>query len=218
MVDLAEQIAQLAARTVPTAATCAITLSVADRALTVATADPLGRLLDEQQYDIDEGPCLEAIRTRVIVSVGDLAIDTRWDGYPARALAHGIASVYSSPLLVGEQCLGALNVYARTPYAFTAQDVETIAALSRLTTAGFAGALRGSQDLTLADHLLAALLNSRQVIDHAIGIIIGQQHCTPEQAFAALRTISQTRNVRLRDVAGELVRGAVRPQPPAGEG
>ena len=108
-------------------------------------------------------------------------------------------------------------VYARTPYAFTAQDVETIAALSRLTTAGFAGALRGSQDLTLADHLLTAL-NSRQVIDHAIGIIIGQQHCTPEQAFAALRTISQTRNVRLRDVAGELVRGAVRPQPPAGEG
>lgn len=215
--DLAEQIAQLAARTVPAAATCAITLSVADRALTVATADPLGRLLDEQQYDIDEGPCLEAIRTRVIVTAGDLATDTRWDGYPARALAHGIASVYSSPLLVGEQCLGALNVYARTPYAFTAQDVETIAALSRLTTAGFAGALRGSQDLTLADHLMTAL-NSRQVIDHAIGIIIGQQHCTPEQAFAALRTESQTRNVRLRDVAGELVRGAVRPQPPAGEG
>ena len=104
--------------------------------------------------------------------------------------------------LVGEQCLGALNVYARTPYAFTAQDMETIAALSRLTTAGFAGALRGSQDLTLADHLLAALLNSRQVIDHAIGIIIGQQHCTPEQAFAALGTISQTRNVRLRDIGG----------------
>ena len=91
--DLAEQIAQLAARTVPAAATCAITLSVADRALTVATADPLGRLLDEQQYDIDEGPCLEAIRTRVIVTAGDLATDTRWDGYPARALAHGIASV-----------------------------------------------------------------------------------------------------------------------------
>jgi len=44
------------------------------------------------------------------------------------------------------------------------------------TTAGFAGALRGSQDLTLADHLLAAL-NSRHIIDHAIGILIGQQHC-----------------------------------------
>lgn len=125
---------------------------------------------------------------------------TRWDAYPARALAHGIASVHSSPLLVGEQCL-ALNVYARTPYAFTAQDAETIAALSRFTTAGFAGALRGSQDLSLARHLLTAL-NSRQVIDHAIGIIIGQQHCTPEQAFAALGTISQTRNVRLRDIGG----------------
>ena len=212
--DLTEQIAQLATRTVQPAATCAITLSIAGRALTVATADSLGPLLDEQQYDIDEGPCLEAIRTRVIVTAEDLATETRWDGYPARALAHGIAGVYSSPLLVGDQCLGALNIYARTPHAFRPEDRETIAALSRVATAGLAGALRGSQDLTLADHLRAAL-GSRAVIDQAIGIIIGQQHCTPTAAFAALRKISQTRNVRLHVVADELVQGAVHPPPDA---
>jgi len=203
---------------VPTAATCAITLSVADRALTVATADPLGRLLDEQQYDIDEGPCLEAIRTRVIVSVGDLATDTRWDGYPARALVHGIASVYSSPLLVGEQCLGALNVYARTPYAFTAQDVETIAALSRLTTAGFAGALRGSQDLTPGGPPPggAAQLPSGHRPRHR-----NHHRATALHAGAGVCRLGDDLADPQRPAArhwGELVGGAVRPQPPAGEG
>lgn len=85
-----------------------------------------------------------------------------------RARSLDIAAVHSSLLLVGEQCRGALNVDTPTPYAFTSHDLETMAALTRHTTAGFAGALRGSQDLTLTDHLLAAL-NSRQVIDHAIG-------------------------------------------------
>ena len=46
---------------------------------------------------------------------------------------------------------------------------------------------------------------SRAVIDQAIGIVMAQQRGTPEQAFAALRTISQRRNVKLRVVAAELV-------------
>ena len=212
--DLIQHIAMLASRTIPAAATCAITLSVADRVLTAASTDALGRLLDEQQYDLDEGPCLEAIRTKQIVTAPDMATETRWDGYPARALAHGVSAVYSSPLLVHDQSLGALNFYAHRPHAFDRQDLETMAGFTSLTTAGIAGALRGAQDVTLTDHLRTAL-TSREVIDQAIGIIIAHQHCTPKQAFATLRKISQTRNVRLRDVAAELVRGAVQPEPEA---
>lgn len=207
--DLIQQIALLAARTVPIAGTCAITLSVADRVLTAASTDALGRLLDEQQYDIDEGPCLEAIRTRSIVSAPDLATETRWDGYPALALAHGISAVYSSPLLVHDECLGALNMYAHEVNAFDEATRQTVAAFTSLTTAGIAGALRGAQDVALTDHLRAAL-TTREVIDQAIGIIIGQQHCTPSEAFTILRKVSQTRNVRLHEIAADLVRNTVR--------
>jgi GAF domain-containing protein len=211
--DLTQQIARLATRTVPGADTCAITLSVAGRTLTVGSADALGRLLDEQQYDVDEGPCLQAIRTEEVVTVDDLSTETRWDGYPARALAHGIAAVYSSPLMVGGQCLGALNVYARRPHPFTGDARATIDAFTNLTAAGIAGALRGAQDVTLTDQLRAAL-TSREVIDQAIGIIIAQQHCPPRQAFAVLRTISQTRNIRLSQVAAELVERSINRDPP----
>ena len=82
--ELTQQIADLAARTVPAAATCAITVAVDDRPLSAAASDSLGALLDEQQYDIHEGPCLEAVRTREPVRADDLARENRWDGYPRR--------------------------------------------------------------------------------------------------------------------------------------
>lgn len=76
-------------------------------------------------------------------------------------------------------------------------------------------ALRHYDEVGLSDHLQRAL-SSRSVIDQAIGIVMAQQQGTPEQAFAALRTISQRRNIKLRQVATELVETISRtqPQPP----
>jgi GAF domain-containing protein len=210
--ELTQQVAELAARTVPVAATCAITVAVDGRPLTVAAADGLGRLLDEQQYVLDEGPCLQAVRTREPVRSDDLATDTRWDGYPARALAHGIGAVYSVPLLVGGRALGALNMFAGAAHAFDAPARDLIGALGNLAAAGMAGALANYDEITLTGHLRRAL-STRGVIDQAIGIVIAHQHCTPAQAFDVLRGISQARNIRLHQIAAELVeRTATQPQ------
>ena len=211
--ELTQQIADLAARTVPAAATCAITVAVDDRPLSAAASDSLGALLDEQQYDIHEGPCLEAVRTREPVRADDLARETRWDGYPPRVLAHGVGSVYSVPLLVRGRALGALNMYARTAHAFDAPARDLIRALGNLAAAGLAGALANFDEITLTSNLRRAL-STRGVIDQAIGIVIAHQHGTPAQAFDVLRSISQTRNVRLHQVATDLVeRTATQPRP-----
>jgi GAF domain-containing protein len=202
--DFTQQIAELATRTVPVAATCAITLALDDRIVTVASADPLGRLLDEQQYDIDEGPCLETVRTGQAVSSPDVAAETRWGGYPSTVLGHGIGSIYSEPLLVSGRPLGALNMYAHAPGAFTPEAKDLVRALAHLAAAGMAGALKNFDEVTLTSRLRRAL-STRGVIDQAVGIIIASQHITPEEAFAVLRRISQTRNVRLHQVAHELV-------------
>ena len=202
--DFAQQIAELAARTVPVAATCAITLALDGRVVTVASADPLGRLLDEQQYDIDEGPCLETVRTGRAVDVSDVAAEARWDGYPTVVLGHGIGSIYSEPLLVSGRTLGALNMYAHAAGAFTPEVQTLVRALAHLAAAGMAGALKNFDEITLTDRLRRAL-STRGVIDQAVGIIIAHQHITPEEAFGVLRRISQTRNVRLHEVARELV-------------
>jgi GAF domain-containing protein len=202
--DLMQSVADLSGRAVPAASTCGITLSENGHIITVASADALARLLDEQQYEVDDGPCLQALRTGQVVLSDDLSRETRWDGYPAMAVAHGVRSIYSSPLQVGERPIGALNLYATTAGAFTADSKAAAAQLTALTAATITAAMRHYDEATLTDHLKTAL-SSRSVIDQAIGIIIGMQRCPPETAFDILRTVSQNRNIPLREIAAELV-------------
>jgi AmiR/NasT family two-component response regulator len=57
---------------------------------------------------------------------------------------------------------------------------------------------------------LQRALDSRAVIDQAIGIIRSRSGSTPEDAFERLIHISQTENVKLYAVAEQLVEEAVR--------
>lgn len=211
--DLMQKIADLARRAVPAASTCGITLSMDGHVITVASADALARLLDEQQYTVDDGPCLEAIRTARVVLANDLSTDTRWRGYPAMAVAHGVRGVYSSPLQVGAQAIGALNLYAVGTNAFDEDARAAAGQLTALAAATVTAALRHYDETTLTDHLRTAL-SSRSVIDQAIGIIMGMQHCPPQTAFDILRTASQNRNIPLREIATELVARTIAPPAP----
>jgi len=208
--DLMQAVADLAARAVPAASTCGITLSENGRVITVASADPLARLLDELQYELDTGPCLEALRTGIVVSADDLSLETRWNGYPALAVVHGIRSVLSNPLLVGGRSIGALNLYARDPHAFDADSRLAAVQLTALAAATATAAMRHYDEATLSDHLRRAL-SSRSAIDQAIGIIIGMQRCQSDVAFNMLRTVSQNRNIPLRLVAADLVARTIAP-------
>lgn len=67
-----------------------------------------------------------------------------------------------------------------------------------------------------ADQMQTAM-RSRSVIDQALGIIMGQRHCTADEAFNILRSASQHRNVRLRDVCAQLVASGTG-RPPADPG
>lgn len=62
---------------------------------------------------------------------------------------------------------------------------------------------------SLAQHMQAAM-EHRAVIEQAKGILIGERHCTPDEAFAILAKLSQDTNTKLRDVASALVRSAHR--------
>lgn len=55
-----------------------------------------------------------------------------------------------------------------------------------------------------SEHLLARL-QSMPVIEQAKGILMAQSRCTPDQAFAMIRAASQRSNVKVRDIAGEIV-------------
>jgi GAF domain-containing protein len=202
--DLAQRVAELSVRTIGSATTCGITLAQNGRVLTVGSADALASQLDEQQYEHHTGPCLEALKIGEVVEAVDMACEDRWGVYPSVALGHGIRSVLSTPLIVNGSSVGVLNLYARDAHAFGDVDRQLALLLAGQATIAITAALRHYDEIALSEHLRTAL-SSRSVIDQAIGVVMAQQRCSPDEAFALLRAVSQRTNVKLREVATNLV-------------
>ena len=187
---------------------CGVTLRRDRQPLTVASSDDLARAMDEVQYGQGTGPCLESLETGQIVSVPDLTAETRWDGYTAHALAHGVASSLSLPLTADGTSIGALNLYSGAARTFEAAAVlAQVTALAAQGSAVLTVVLRQARQAQLTDQLRESL-TSRAVIDQAIGIIMAQQRCRASEAFGYLRTASQNRNRKLRDIAADVITSA----------
>lgn len=184
--------------TIPGAEDATITLVQGRRRVTSAAATGEGaRRFDDLQQECGEGPCLDAMYEQVTVRVDDLAGDPRWPGLARRATAElGVASMLCIQLYVRESDLGALNLMARRPEAFTDESER----VGLLFASHAAIALADARDL---NHVTTALAN-RDVIGQAKGILMERYKITPDMAFALLAKISQETNRKLVDVAGEL--------------
>lgn len=181
-----------------------MTLEGDGRPVTVVSAGPAAPKLDEKQYGQDDGPCLQSLRTGEEISVPDMLDETRWGDYPAYAVACGIRSSLSLPIAAHTRTAGALNLYAGPPDAFAKTDLLALRSLTAQATGGIALARRLTDTLEFAEQLQTAM-RSRSVIDQALGVVMGQRRCTAQEAFAILRSASQHRNVKLRDVCAELI-------------
>jgi GAF domain-containing protein len=197
-----------------TAHSCSITArtSKGPQYYTVASTDHRTRQLDEQQYADQGGPCLEALRTALPVIVPDMRAETRWAPYPKQAAELGAASSMSFPLMIQGNSIGALNLYAFQPMAPDAGLRARAEQLAANAAGALAIAMRLAEYTQEAANLRIAL-TSRSTIDNAIGILMGQQQCTAEEAFDLLRRASQHRNVKLRELAAQIVAGVDRSKP-----
>ncbi|MFI8231249.1 GAF and ANTAR domain-containing protein [Streptomyces sp. NPDC085900] len=183
---------------------CGVTLQRRGRPLTVVSTGGVADKLDEKQYGQDDGPCLEALRTGLVVHVPDTLHESRWGSYPSFAAGLGIRSSLSLPVPMGANTAGALNFYAARPDAFTESDRVALGAFA----AQAGGAIALAQRLADTEDFTRELQNalaSRRVIDQAIGSVMAQHKCTEEEAFDLLRRLSQETNLKLRDVCTRLL-------------
>jgi GAF domain-containing protein len=164
--------------------------------------------MDEIQYDVDDGPCLTALRHGVTVAVPDIAGDKRWPAFSRRGCAEGAGCSLSVPLRIQGGTIGALNFYGHAPHSLTEQDEARAIRFTEQAAGAVALAVRISDHEERNRHLEAAL-TSRTTIDQALGILMGQRHIPADEAFTVLRELSQRANVKLRDVAAALISEAV---------
>jgi GAF domain-containing protein len=202
MTEFLDELVQLAAAG---NGSCAITVRLDNKSRTVASSDALAARCDEIQYTQGEGPCLESMRTGKVVDAPDLATDERWGNYRSYALAQGVRSVLSTPMGVDGQHFGAFNLYSLEAGGF---DNAARAQAERWAqqASGAVGVALRLAERTRHGQQLAEALDSRSIIDQAIGILMAQQRCSSGVAFEILRSASQGRNVKLRTIAADIVR------------
>ena len=209
--EILGDVAEFAVRAIPGVDGAGVTVVSDDESrATFAVTAAFVREIDTVQYEaLGEGPCMTCMRSRRPAVSGSLGSDRRWPHFGGRVARMGVHSVLALPLMVDERLIGAINSYAYRRDAFADHAV--------VLGSRFAGAaavsLYNAQLLATAHERTQRLqraLETRAVIDQAIGIIRSRSGASTEHAFERLSRMSQKENTKLFAVAERLVEEAVR--------
>jgi GAF domain-containing protein len=165
---------------------------------TPAASDETLRRVDEVQYEMQEGPCLQALHQTDVVTASNLAEDDRfpkWGRYVAREL--DLHSSMSFRLFTDGESLGALNLYSTQVNAWNHDDL-----LDGLIVAAHASIALAA---TLQEEHFKSALETRQIIGQAIGILRERFDLSADQAFGLMRRVSSTNNLKINQIARQLV-------------
>ena len=177
----------------------------------VCSTDAVSALIEDVQYELGEGPCIDAHRHGQPVLEPDLAnpMQPRWLGFGPPVLAAGARAVYGFPLRVGSVRLGALNLY-RDRAAHLNDDQHADA----LVMADVAAEAVLAFQAGAPPHMVAAELEEaadfRYVVHQASGMVASQLGSSITQAMIRLRAHAFANDRRLNDVAEDVLAGRLR--------
>lgn len=204
LLSLLQKLAQIAQEAIPGADSTGVTIDLGGQTYTAVHTDERTLRVDTEQYDVGDGPCLQAARTGSIVLVDSQEAAATWPEFAAAARAEGILSFLAAPLASADQTLGSLNLYGRARSAFDSLDAEILdlltAAVSRAI--GDYARFRSARDVATG---LQRALETRAPIEQAKGMLMAIHGIDADEAFSRLRRESQNSNVALRTVAIDLV-------------
>lgn len=193
-----------AVTTVPGVNGASVSLVTGRRVTSRAPTSELVGDVDQLQTEVDEGPCLDALRDQETVRVDDFSTDDRWPRFAGEAARRGMGSLLSFQLFTDGDNLGALNLYAGRPRSFD-PDAEAVGAVFAAHAAIALSAARQEENLRRAvDH--------RDLIGQAKGILMERHRITADQAFAVLARASTHTNRKLFDLAEELATTGTLPE------
>jgi len=207
--EVLQQVVMLARAAIPAADAVSITVLDSAGASTAASTGPLAADLDRQQYARDAGPCLDAARGGMAVTILDTDTEAEAEAehdYPhfaASVRRAGVRSVLSVGAPIRDRIAGSLNLYSSREAPFDAESADLAATFTRYAVAVADAGLGGSaQELT---EQMQAAASHRPVIEQAKGVVMFRTGCDPDTAFALLVAQSQQANRKLHDIATELV-------------
>ncbi|MBD8078711.1 GAF and ANTAR domain-containing protein [Cellulosimicrobium arenosum] len=193
-----ERAVELAVKMVDGCESAGVSLVTRGRIESPAVSDALVARGDELQYELGEGPCLDAVRDHAFVESPDVAADDRWSVWGPKVRAElGVRSMLCVQLYTSSTAHGALNLYSSEPDRF-GHDAQQLATTFAAVAAAAISAARTEDQLQSA-------VQTRTLIGQAQGIVMERYSLTAARAFAVLSRVSQDANIKLVDIAREIV-------------
>lgn len=201
----------LSSKAIDGAASCGVTVHVANRMFTAVHSDARTLRVDADQYEAGSGPCLHAARTGEVVRVDSVQAERRWPRFADTAREENIHSFLAVPLSTERRRFGSLNLYGEAPSAFTESDVDTAVGLTAMLSE-----VLGDYDRfdTLRSEVqgLREAMAHRGPIEQAKGILMAVHGVSADEAFQVMVERSQHTNRKVRDLAVELIESVRDPQ------
>ncbi|WP_250009783.1 GAF and ANTAR domain-containing protein [Actinoplanes sp. M2I2] len=172
-----------------------------------AVSGPAYEALEELQFSLGEGPCLEAIARREPVLVPDLLDGAmrRWPGYAPALYDKGVRAVFAFPLQIGVARLGALDVFRDEAGSLTSAEFRDALSFADVAVTtlldGQADAVPGAA----ADGLDDEVVGQRAELFQAQGMVAVQLTVPVADALARLRAYAYAEDRPLGDVARDVV-------------
>ncbi len=203
--DVLSRIAEAAVSTIAGCGMASVTVPDQTGYRTAASTNAAATAVDQAQYDVDEGPCLDAFGQSVVYA--EAFPDRRWPLLAARPTESGVQSTLSYQLTTSrngvESAIGSLNSYGLRPRAFDDSALGIGLVLAAHASVA-ARAVDERSTLEAVGRNLHDALMARDVIGQAKGILMERLRVTPEVAFDMLRRASQNLNTKLHEVAHKL--------------
>lgn len=178
---------------------------------TIAASGLASRELEELQFTLGEGPCIDAFASRRPVLEPDLPTHglRRWPGYAPAAQEHGVQAVFAFPLQVGTARAGALDVYRNEPGSLTTDALTRAVTFAEVAMGLLVDGQDGAKDGKTPGDLDDAMAYRLEVYQ-AQGMVMVDLGVGIDEAMARLRGHAYAHNRYISDVAKDIVAGKLR--------
>jgi hypothetical protein len=177
---------------------------------TIAASSPQFRRLEEIQFTLGEGPCVEASVARSPVLEESLAKggSRRWPAYAAAAQEEGVNAVFAFPIQVGAARLGALDVYRYREAPLTPESLRDALGLASICLSTMLSLPAGNTVGEVTDGLGDAFRLSSEVYQ-AQGVMMVQLGVSLAEAMLRLRAHVYAKGRPIGEVACEVLAGTL---------
>jgi hypothetical protein len=184
----------------------------------VCTTDEVSALIEELQFTLGEGPCVDAHREQRPVAEPDLANPavTRWASFTAPAVASGVRAVFGFPASVGEVRVGALNLYRDRPGRLSADQHADAVVVAGIAARAIIAMQADAHPGALGAQFEAGT-NFQFVVYQAAGMVAVQLGVDVTEATVRLRAHAMRTDRLVADVARDVVARQLRFDPSSGD-